>query len=188
MMPTNRGEPRLEFERFFNAHFHVIWSYVARRVSPQSVDDVVSRSFSVAWRKFQSIPQPPQDRLWLFGVARRCIADERRSDVRRHRLTARASSDIHMLHPHQEPPGDPRIEAIERAVERLTPLDREAIQLVLWDGLSHQDAAHIMQCSVSAFESRYRRARNVIKNAVFAISPTSPNSDVEHSKEVNYER
>jgi DNA-directed RNA polymerase specialized sigma24 family protein len=73
-------------------------------------------------------------------------------------------------------------------VERLAPLDREAIQLVLWDGLSHEDAAHIMRCSVSAFESRYRRARNVVKNAVFALSPTSPTSDVEHSKEVDYER
>ena len=174
-MPTNDTGPRLEFERFFHAHFQVIWGYVARRVAPQNVDDVVSRCFAVAWQKFQAIPQPPEDRLWLFGVARRCIADQRRSDGRRLRLTARASADIQTLHSHQDSPGDPRMEVVQRAVEGLAPLDREAIQLVLWDGLS-------------PFESRYRRARNVVKTAVFAERPTSPISDVEKSKEVNYER
>ena len=187
-MPTSDTGPRIEFERFFHAHFQVIWNYVAQRVSPQNVDDVVSRCFAVAWQKFQTIPQPPEDRLWLFGVGRRCIADQRRSDGRRLRLTARASADIQTLHSHQDSPGDPRIEVVQRAVDGLAPLDREAIQLVLWDGLSHEDAAHIMECSVSAFESRYRRARNVVKTAVFAERPTSPISDVEKSKEVNYER
>jgi hypothetical protein len=32
------------------------------------------------------VPQPPEDRLWLFGVANRVIADHRRSTIRRLRL------------------------------------------------------------------------------------------------------
>lgn len=188
LMPTDGARPRLEFEKFFYSHFQIIWSYVARRVSYQNVDDVVSRSFAVAWQKFERIPQPPEDRLWLFGVARRCIADQRRSDVRQLRLVARASSEAQTLHSHHESSGDPRAEDVLMTIDGLAPLDREALQLVLWDGLSHEDAARVMECSVSAFESRYRRARNSVKNLVIAEKPMSPISDVENSKEVNYER
>src|ERR1019366_10040388 len=157
MMSTNDTGLRLEFERFFHSHFQIIWSYVARRVSQQSVDDVVSRSFAVAWQKYQTIPQPPEDRLWMFGVARRCIADQRRSDDRQLRLVARIAVEAQELHPPLDSSGDPRAVEVLLAIDELAPLDREALQLVLWDGLSHDDAARVMECSVSAFESRYRQ-------------------------------
>ena len=49
------------------------------------------RSSSWPPRRFGSVPAPPQDRLWLFGVARNSVADQHRSAQRRHRLHARLS-------------------------------------------------------------------------------------------------
>jgi RNA polymerase sigma-70 factor (ECF subfamily) len=48
----------------------------------------------------------------------------------------------------------------------LTSNDREALQLVLWEGLTHQQAATALNCTVNAFEIRYRRARNSVKDMV----------------------
>ncbi len=169
--------PQDEFEALFARHFHSIWVYVARRVSPAHVDDVVSKCFSVAWQRFERVPQPPKDRLWMYGVARRCIADQRRSDMRHLRLVNRVSSDMAQHLTRGNDFSDPRSILVLEAIERLAPADREALQLVLWDGLSQSDAAEIMKCSVAAFESKYRRARNAVKSFVDSAYLESSSSD-----------
>jgi RNA polymerase sigma-70 factor (ECF subfamily) len=54
------------------------------------------------------------------------------------------------------------------ALASLKPRDREALQLVLWDELSHAEAAAVLGCTVNAFELRYRRARNRVRDAIAA--------------------
>jgi DNA-directed RNA polymerase specialized sigma24 family protein len=69
---------------------------------------------------------------------------------------------------------DHRYDLVLKAMERLKPLDREALRLVLWDELSHADAAIVLGCSVNAFELRYRRARNSVRIAVEGESTVAP--------------
>jgi RNA polymerase sigma-70 factor (ECF subfamily) len=45
------------------------------------------------------------------------------------------------------------------ALASLGALDREALLLVAWEGLDHQDAAIVMGCSTGAFSVRLHRAR-----------------------------
>jgi DNA-directed RNA polymerase specialized sigma24 family protein len=73
---------------------------------------------------------------------------------------------------------DHRFELVLEAVERLKPLDREALRLVLWDELSHAEASVVMNCSINAFELRYRRARNSVRRTVEDLPPlvTRPES------------
>jgi len=71
------------FEALYGAHRPSIAAYVRRRVIEHDVEDVIAQVFLIAWRRFAMIPPPPEDRLWLFGVARRMVADHRRSTVRR---------------------------------------------------------------------------------------------------------
>jgi predicted DNA-binding protein (UPF0251 family) len=54
------------------------------------------------------------------------------------------------------------------ALASLRPKEREALQLVLWDELSHTEAAAVLGCTVNAFELRYRRARNRVRDALAA--------------------
>jgi DNA-directed RNA polymerase specialized sigma24 family protein len=55
-------------------------------------------------------------------------------------------------------------------MSRLSEFDQEALHLILWDNLKHEEAAVVMECSVAAFESRYRRARNAVREVVNAAS------------------
>ena len=153
------------FEAFYTAHFQEIAAYVRRRVPPADADDVVAQVFAVAWRRFGTVPAPPQDRLWLFGVARNSVADQYRSAQRRHRLHARLSVDA-LTQPAAAPGPDPRSEPVLAAISALRPRDREALQLVLWDGLSHAEAAAVLRCSPNALEQRYRRARRAVRDAL----------------------
>jgi RNA polymerase sigma-70 factor (ECF subfamily) len=53
----------------------------------------------------------------------------------------------------------------------LRPAEREALQLVHWDELSHAEAAAVLGCTVNAFELRYRRARHAVRAAVASATP-----------------
>ena len=44
---------------------------------------MIAHAFTVAWRRFDRVPPPPQDRLWLFGVARNGVAEHQRAERRR---------------------------------------------------------------------------------------------------------
>ena len=172
-MPDQGGRER-RFEAFYTAHYQPIAGYVLRRVPTGEADDVIAQIFTVAWRRFGEVPAPPADRLWLFGVARHTVSDQRRSERRRLHLHARLSQDAVVTVQAYLPPEHPCGEQIRAALDALKPADREALQLVLWDELSHAEAAALQGCSPNAFEIRYRRARNSVREAVIAMHAVVP--------------
>jgi RNA polymerase sigma factor (sigma-70 family) len=158
------------FEALYTAHYQAIAGYVLRRVPAHEADDVIAQVFTVVWRRFDDVPPPPVDRLWLFGVARNSVAEQRRSEHRRLHLFARLTADAvtsGLLAQAADSPG----EQVRAALRALRPADREALQLVLWDELSHAEAAAVVGCTPNAFELRYRRARNAVREAVIAMRP-----------------
>jgi RNA polymerase sigma-70 factor (ECF subfamily) len=157
------------FEALYTGSYQEITGYVRRRVPPDAADDVVAQVFTVAWRRFGQVPGPPQDRLWLFGVARNCAAEHHRAATRRLRLRTRLSQEPAAV-AHVPGPGGPDHDPgpVLAALASLKPKDREALQLVLWDELSHAEAAAVLGCTVNAFELRYRRARNRVRDALAA--------------------
>jgi GDPmannose 4,6-dehydratase len=152
------------FEAFYAAHRQAVAGYVRRRVGNNDAGDVIAQVFSVAWRRFDIVPAPPQDRLWLFGVARRLVADQRRSTVRRLRLHQRLAEEPSEL---VGPPGS--FEALRSQVDAamgdLKPAEREVLRLIAWDDLSHAEASAKLGCSPNAVELRYRRARARFRDA-----------------------
>lgn len=167
-MNRDGGMRKQAFEALYAAHYQAIAGYVSRRVVAHEADDVIAQVFAVAWRRFDHVPPAPRDRLWLFGVACKSVADQRRSERRWLRLRARLSEDFvtaGSLAPAADPPGD----QVRAAMGALRPADREVLQLVLWDELSHAEAAAVLGCSPNAFELRYRRARNAVRDAVIAM-------------------
>jgi len=157
------------FEALYTGSYQEISGYVRRRVPPDAADDVVAQVFTVAWRRFGQVPSPPQDRLWLFGVARNCAAEHQRAATRRLRLRTRLSQEPAAV-AHVPGPGGPDHDPgpVLAALASLRPKEREALQLVLWDELSHAEAAEVLGCTVNAFELRYRRARNRVRDALAA--------------------
>ncbi|NMO51165.1 hypothetical protein HH310_08190 [Actinoplanes sp. TBRC 11911] len=61
--------------------------FVERRVPPSEAEDVVSTVFLTAWRRLDDVPDDA--RPWLFAVARRTMANQSRSWLRRRALDVR---------------------------------------------------------------------------------------------------
>ena len=163
---ANGGPSRWEerrFEDFYAAHRQPVAKYVRRRVGDVDSADIIAQVFSVAWRRFDVVPAPTEDRLWLFGVARRMVADYRRSTIRRSKLRQRLA-------------GEPSAAAlpasfellqlqVEAAMASLRPAEQEILRLVVWEELSHAEASSRLGCSPNALEIRYRRARAHFRTA-----------------------
>src|SRR4029450_2647016 len=64
----------------FRECYPVVRAYARRRAAPDAAQDVVADTFLVAWRRLEDVPE---DALpWLYGVARRVLANQRRSAAR----------------------------------------------------------------------------------------------------------
>jgi RimJ/RimL family protein N-acetyltransferase len=79
---------RERFERLFRLHYPAVRRYARRRVPPEAVDDIVSETFLVAWRRLDQVPEEPLP--WLLAVARNTAGTERRAAARRLRLWIKA--------------------------------------------------------------------------------------------------
>jgi len=165
-MTAATADRAARFERLYATVFPDIAGYVRRRCGGAESDDVLAQVFTVAWRRLDQIPAPPQDRLWMFGVARKTVADAERSARRQRRLGMRLAAEALISGQDASSPGSPDLaaERVLAALATLRPADREVLQLVLWDALSHAEAAAVLGCSANAFEIRYRRARAAVRD------------------------
>jgi RNA polymerase sigma factor (sigma-70 family) len=81
-LPREPAEARLS--RLYRDHGREITGYALRRAaSPEDAADVVAETFLVAWRRLGEVPVDEEARLWLYGVARRVLANQHRAERRR---------------------------------------------------------------------------------------------------------
>jgi len=138
----------------FTTYAGDVYRFALRRTSRSAAEDVVSETFLVAWRRLDSIPDAPKP--WLLGVARRVLANQRRAAGRQSALTAR----LRPSDPSRDAVADePADSAVVQALNELAPVDRDAITLIAWDGLSPEEAAIVLDCSRATFYVRLHRAK-----------------------------
>jgi RNA polymerase sigma-70 factor (ECF subfamily) len=153
-----------DFEEVFSACYEPVYRYAVRRVAPEAVQDVVSDTFLVAWRRHGELRGEPLP--WLLGIARRVASTQRRGSARRDALRERLRTEAS---PASAQTGDgaaghdPRLAL---ALASLGQRDREALMLVAWDGLDHRTAAAVMGCSTGSLTVRLHRARRRLARAL----------------------
>jgi RNA polymerase sigma-70 factor (ECF subfamily) len=135
--------------------------FVARRVPPPDVDDVVQDVFLRLQKGLPGLRDEERVGPWVYGVARSAIAEHRRACAR-HPLAS------------EEPPEVPTEAADveeEGAAERSLALAvapfisvlpspyREALTLTELEGLTQREAAEMLGISLSGMKSRVQRGR-----------------------------
>lgn len=140
----------------FTAYAADVFAFALRRSSPSTAEDVVSETFLVAWRRLDAVPDTPKP--WLLAVARRVLANQRRSSERQSAVRARlGASDPDTWGRADVERSDDA--AVLDALAELAPADRDAITLVAWDGLTAEEASIVLGCSRATFYVRLHRAK-----------------------------
>ena len=160
-------------DELFTAYAADVFAFALRRSSPSTAEDVVSETFLVAWRRLDSVPDTPKP--WLLAVARRVLANQRRSIGRQSAVQSRlgASDPDTWCRPDVERSGDA---AVLDALAELAPADRDAITLIAWDGLTAEEAAIVLGCSRATFYVRLHRAK---KRLAVALGITNQPTDAQ---------
>jgi RNA polymerase sigma factor (sigma-70 family) len=161
---SSRTEHEDRFREVYAVNFEALLAYAVRRVE-QSADaaDVVAETFLVVWRRRAEMPPDDEVRLWLYGVARRVLANHHRGGTRRERLGERLRHGLRetgAVDPSRELPE--RL-AVRSALGRLGELDREVLMLTFWEGLEPRETAMVLRLNPAAVRTRLSRARGRLR-------------------------
>lgn len=150
------------FRALFDEHLTGLWRFARRRCGTTTeADDVVAETFLVAWRRREDVPDGDAARLWLFGCARRILANQRRSASRQQRLQGR----LRALSPGMTSPdgAEAFIDGLDHpvlaALGALSPEDRDLLIMRAWDGLTVTDMAAVLGITANAVSVRLTKAR-----------------------------
>jgi RNA polymerase sigma-70 factor (ECF subfamily) len=144
--------------------------------NPQDAEDLAQDVFLSVYKNARRFRGDARVSTWMYRIAVNLCINRLRKESRLKRLISfgilSGSPELERI------PGDAdtpesllekreRREVLNRALERLPSNQRIAFTLHRIEGLSHEEVAEIMECSVSAVESRIHRAKlNLQKHLV----------------------
>lgn len=152
------SEREERYRALFESCFQPLHAYARRRTTLADADDLVAEVLTTAWRRLDEIP-PHAVLPWLYGVAHRTLANQRRGRDRRLRLLQR------LTHTQDEPAAEGAdTSAVTEALARLRPDDQEVLRLAAWEQLSTGEIAVTLGCSANAAALRLSRARRRLRD------------------------
>lgn len=154
-MPRPPADRETEFRRLFADHHRHVLAYALRRTAQRAdADDVVAGTFAVAWRRFGDAPAEELRRAWLYAIAARVLANQRRSLRRVRALRSR----LRALPP-AEAPERVELDEVIAAFRELRSEEQEILRLAAWEGLTNAELGVALGCSENAAAIRLHRAR-----------------------------
>jgi RNA polymerase sigma-70 factor (ECF subfamily) len=150
----------------YRDHRAAILAYLVRRTAaPEDAADLLAEVFVVALRRADDVPDGSAARLWLFGVARRVLANHQRGARRRDAAVERLA-DVLRIQLATAPPVAADMIEMRQQLARLAPDDRELLTLIAWDGLTPTEAAHVLDLNPATARARLLRARRRLRAAL----------------------
>ena len=164
-MTSAQPDPALRrrFEELVAAVYEPVQRYLRRRTDPATADDALADVLLVLWRRLGDVPdEAPM--AYAYGVARGCLANNRRSAARQDRVVARLAREPR---PDDDSP-DPLDGALDEALAALPEGDRELLRLWAWEQLPPREIALVLGVSANAVSIRLHRAKQKVKELLDA--------------------
>ncbi|RKS71039.1 RNA polymerase ECF family sigma subunit [Actinomadura pelletieri DSM 43383] len=153
------NERSARFEKLYEAHLGHVTGYVRRRTGDaDDAADVIAETFLVAWRRLDDVPPGEEARFYLYGVARRTLANLHRGQRRHRDLTDRIGRNL-ARDLAATPLPEPIRPELGAAFRALPERDRELLGLTSWEGLDNGQIATVLGVSRNAVRIRLHRAR-----------------------------
>lgn len=159
------GEREERFARLFASAYGPVWAYARRRVPADDIEDVVSETLAIVWRRLDDVPDGEGSLPWIYGVAHKTIGNALRSRRRRLRLMERLR---------REPAATPERHGSAGVLEAFSDLptnDQEILRLAAWEGLTPAEIAVVLRCSPNAAALRLSRARKKLRERMTGSEP-----------------
>jgi RNA polymerase sigma-70 factor (ECF subfamily) len=146
-------------EGLYNAHGQALLGYLSRSFGHAEIaEDLLHETFVQALRRMDRVAAAASPRAWLFGIARRVGL----AALRRRRMQP-LPEDLAVA---EAEPADERLDRMHRAIGRLPPPQREALELRLAEELSYEEIAAVLEIPVGTVRSRLHHAVRTLGDLV----------------------
>lgn len=146
----------------------LVTAWLMRNAGPpftrEDVEDMAGETIRRAWRAAAEYQGRSKPETWLVGIAKYVLRDERR--FRRRHAPSAVSLEATKLEPAAQV--DPEelatdLIAANLAMEQLTTDQREAVRLLLFEGLTSKEASRVMDKRDGAVRNLFYRAMMKIR-------------------------
>lgn len=161
-------EREARYRALFDSCYQPLQAFARRRAAAGDADDLVAEVLTIAWRRLDDVPGDAP-LAWLYGVAHRTLANQRRSSDRRRRLVDRITVHQRMT-PSPSPSADPT--DVLDALARLRDDDQAILRLAAWEELSSAEIAVVLDCTANAAALRLSRARKRLRDVMTRSDPS----------------
>jgi RNA polymerase sigma-70 factor, ECF subfamily len=129
--------------------------------NPHDADDLVQIALERALARAHQLRPDAALAGWVFGILRHAWIDELRARARSERVFAPEESGQNTGDAGQGAQAE-RL-SVQEAMGRLPEEQRIAVALVLVEGLSYKEAAHVMDVPIGTLTSRLARGRETLQ-------------------------
>jgi RNA polymerase sigma-70 factor (ECF subfamily) len=156
MLEFQRGS-RPAFEELFERYREPLYAFFRRRLdSRQRAEDLTQETFVAVIRAASRYEPRALVRTYLYGIAWKVLAVDRRQQARMGTTTnveseplAREEQDSALW--------------VREAIGKLDPVDREVVMLREYEQLSYSEIAQVLRLPVNTVRSRLFRTRSALK-------------------------
>ena len=183
MLAAGRGD-REAFADLVERHHRGLLDFIGRFLGTRDAcapEDLAQDVFLAVWRAAQTyLPQPGiSTRSWLLRIAANACLNYRRGRALRSTNALDADSPAAATSQPSAQPGwnveqTERIARVRGAVAALPPMQRAAVLLRHYHGLSYGEIAEALEASLPAVESLLFRARQTLRTALSAEQSRLP--------------
>jgi RNA polymerase sigma-70 factor (ECF subfamily) len=157
---------RERLERLFRGNSGDVLAFLARRTAVrEDAADLLAEVFLVAWRRIDSVPAGDAGRLWLFGVARRVLANHLRAARAQTGLAEQLAAELRTA---SVPAPDELGQVVREELARLSRADREVLTLSYWEGFTPAEIGRIVGRPAATIRVRIHRARRRLERCLAA--------------------
>lgn len=159
---------RAAFEELFARYRKPLYGFFGRRLShPERAEDLVQETFLAVIRAASRYEPRALVRTYLYGIALKLLAAERRRFL--------TSSALGQSAPEPKTGGTPELGLwVRQAMEKLDAPDREILMLREYEQLSYSDIAELLRIPVNTVRSKLFRSRLALKSYLESDAKTDP--------------
>ena len=150
-MDTEQGKTQSGWitiiEAYYAQHGPYILRYLNRLVGPKYAEDILQDTFEQALLHIDKLRDLNSPRAWMFRVA----GNLAKNMLRKKKMVTDIALDNLV---YSSPREDPRLAIMRRAITELPSKHRETIMLRLYDELTYEEIARVLDISIGTVRSR----------------------------------
>ena len=147
------------------AHYDGKLRYYLRRLTGgmDHEDDVLQTAWLAVWTQLPTLRHPERFRVWLYRIARNTAMQSFR-----HRPDIPLNEDLPAPEEPEERFTPEEAAAVHAALDRISPHHREVLVLRYLEGLSYEEIAGVVGCSLGTVRSRIYYGKRSLRSEMEA--------------------